>query len=154
MFLYRTCYSIVFICSGMLGDYCPGLCQEEWWVRMQSPHSLILYCMYILYVCVALKAMQGRKEREVAFHVNCMYELNKWLLNIMCRKKKCTLSGCVCVCKKVYICETEKDIMDDICCHHVKGQAQLCVSVLCLFGARLSWGAVCLRAQQKGLTRN
>lgn len=29
-----------------------------------------------------------------------------------------------------------------------------CLCVLCLLGARLSWGAVCLRAQQKRASRN
>ena len=66
------------ICSGVLGGYCPGLCQEEWWVSMQSLHSLLLYCMSIycicVYVCVAAKDW-GRQDREVYywyFMQNCM----------------------------------------------------------------------------------
>lgn len=57
------------------------------------------------------------------------------------RKKTWTLSVCV---GEKNICEQEKDIMYDVCCHHVKGHAELCASV-CVCSVSSELGSVGVR---------
>lgn len=82
--LFKEQASPKFICNGVLGGYCPGLCQEEWWVDMQSLHSL-LFILYehILHKCTCVcggkwLTKAGLRSISLVFHAKLYGHIN-WI---------------------------------------------------------------------------